>query len=144
MEQSKKLAKKEELSKKLFVLSIIISILLIVIGLFFLLISPFILYGVLYGLFGGWLTFFSILYLEKKGEKIGISLFSWLIFLIRIILFLIFFLIALLIINTNTGEFKGMLEPINIFAFFVAYLFFPISVFLLPIYDYINSKISRN
>lgn len=107
--------------------------------------GPFILYGTLYGLVALYLSYalleFSSFLLKNKkpGRIYGLT-----IYFLRIGIFLLFFSIAIFLINpffVNTKGVKLLLKPLNIVSFFITYFLYVISVYFLPIYDYVIKRL---
>ena len=125
---------------KMFFLSLIINFIFIIIGLFSLIwIKPYVLYGFLYGFFWSIISYFFIFVIEYFLFNKRKIIYQGIIFyVIRIIIFIISFLLCLFLINfsiSNQNIVKLFWKPINIFSFIFSYMSYSESVIFLPLLE---------
>ncbi|AHK22237.1 hypothetical protein X271_00128 [Candidatus Hepatoplasma crinochetorum Av] len=101
---------------------------------------PFVLYSFLYSILLVYFLFLITFIINKfLFKKISISK-SLILFVVRITFFLLFFFIAIYLINFAILNVKGvelLMKPINIFIYLLVYSLYYLAVFLIPIYDYV-------
>lgn len=101
---------------------------------------PFVLYSFLYSFLILYFVLF-LTYLINKILKNKISILNSLIlFALRIAIFVIFFFVAIYLINFTILDTKGvelLMKPINIFIYLLSYSFYYLAILLVPIYEWI-------
>lgn len=126
---------KKDVLVKINIISTIISLIIFSISLFLLIVSPYFLYGCLYGILA---LFISLLiinlaykFISFKNNTYFLIFFA---FFTRSIVLLIFLVILFLLINTGSSNSEFLFEPINFFIFLLIYFSYNISSLLVILF----------
>ncbi|BDV02160.1 MAG: hypothetical protein HPAVJP_0490 [Candidatus Hepatoplasma vulgare] len=131
--------------KKIIIISIFLFLVFLIISLFLLFVSPYFLYGCLYG--GGFLflsLFFILLIQRYITFKKHPYLYIFSILLIRSIILVGSMILLFLVINVDGKDSIDLtLKPVDFYFYFIVYLFYNLSNFLVIIFDRIILKVSK-
>lgn len=135
---------KTNIEKDMAIISLILSFLFLLVGLFCFIWIDYILYGVIAGLIGIFLSFFLIIFFSKIGFIYNnLVIYSWVKYLTRIGIGAAVFSISIFVINplfVNSFGVQLLKEPINVIMLIFTYSIPIYSTFLLPIYERIKKK----
>lgn len=131
--------------KKIIIISTFLFLILLIISLFLLFVNPYFIYGCLYG--GGFLylsLFFILLIQRYIPFKNHPYYYVFSILLLRCTILVVSMSLLFLVINAEGN--KGIdltLKPVNFYFYFIVYLFYNLSNFLVAIFDKIILKVSK-